>query len=90
MCDIQTSGVKVNEEVATIWNDIKIGHKYKLATFKMNDDSTEIVLDELFETADYEQFVAVCKEGECRYVVFDFHFELPDGGKREKLIFVVW
>ena len=27
---------------------------------------------------------------ECRYAVYDAEFELPDGQKRNKLVFIAW
>lgn len=42
------------------------------------------------ESRDYEDFIADLPEAECRWAVYDFEFELPGEGKRNKLVFVQW
>lgn len=29
-------------------------------------------------------------QDDCRYGIFDFDYELKDGGKRNKLLFILW
>ena len=40
--------------------------------------------------ASYDSFVEVFPEQECRWAVFDFEYDAPDGGKRNKLVFFSW
>jgi cofilin len=38
----------------------------------------------------YEKFVAALPKDDCRYAVYDFEYEHEDGGKRSKILFVLW
>jgi len=85
------SGVNVSDEVVNVYNEIKLGHKYKYVIFGLSKSMTEVVVQ---ETADpsksYDDFVAALPANECKYAVYDFDYETKDGGKRNKLCFVVW
>eukprot|EP00123_Amoebidium_parasiticum_P019248 comp24367_c0_seq1/m.46630 comp24367_c0_seq1/g.46630 ORF comp24367_c0_seq1/g.46630 comp24367_c0_seq1/m.46630 type:complete len:139 (-) comp24367_c0_seq1:274-690(-) len=85
------SGVAVADDVVNKYNDIKLGHKHKYMIMQLNDKFTEIVVTKLADpSATYDDFLKELPAGECRYAVYDFDFELKDGGKRNKLIFFVW
>eukprot|EP00344_Euplotes_crassus_P010784 CAMPEP_0197003874 /NCGR_PEP_ID=MMETSP1380-20130617/15300_1 /TAXON_ID=5936 /ORGANISM="Euplotes crassus, Strain CT5" /LENGTH=145 /DNA_ID=CAMNT_0042422489 /DNA_START=23 /DNA_END=460 /DNA_ORIENTATION=+ len=89
-----SSGVSVNDEVVTTYNDLKTGRKYKYVLYKMNNDFTEIVVDKVVPAgASYDDFIndlkALPKE-ECRYAVYDFEWNTSDGGLRQKICFYVW
>jgi len=85
------SGVGVNDEVVNKYNDIKLGHKYKYLILKISDDNVEIVIEKIGElNAKYEDFVADLPTDDCRYAVYDFDYETPEGGQRNKLVFFVW
>merc|ERR1711916_156545 len=81
----------VNDDVVTAYQDLKIGHKYKYCIFVMNDDQTEVVVQENGESdATWDDFCAKLPDDDCRYAVFDFDYTLEDGGQRDKVILVVW
>lgn len=56
----------------------------------MNDANTEIVVLQKGESDDYEEFVGHLPENECRYAVYDFHWQKGDEGKRSKICFIHW
>eukprot|EP00124_Ichthyophonus_hoferi_P005736 Ihof_evm2s928 gene=Ihof_evmTU2s928 len=84
------SGVAVNDDVVTKYNELKIGHKFKYMVLSLSKDYTEIVVE---KTADfnttYEDFIADLPADQCRYAVYDFEFE-KEGCKLSKLLFFVW
>jgi len=84
------SGVGVNGECSKIYNDLKLGKKYKYIIYNLNKDFTEIIVEKTSASTNYDDFIADLPEQECRWAVYDFDFERQDGGKRNKLVFVAW
>ena len=59
--------------------------------FKINDDHTAVEpLVNGDKDATWDDFCAQLPADSCRYAIFDFEFETNDGGKRNKITFVVW
>lgn len=86
-----TNSVAIADESLTVFNDLKLGKKYKFVIFKLNDKKTEIVVDETSTAQDYDSFLEKLPEDECKYAVYDFEYEIGGGeGKRSKLIFYTW
>jgi cofilin len=59
----------------------------------LNDNNTSVVVDKVAgPTATYQEFVKELPANDCRYAVFDFEFEAKDGdgGKRNKILFILW
>ena len=87
----QSSGVGVNPECLSAYQDLKLGKKSKYIIFTLNKDNTEIVVEKTGPTtATYDEFVGDLPENECRWAVYDFDFEKDDGGKRTKITFFSW
>lgn len=89
------SGVSVQADCVTIFNDIKLGHKYRYIVYSLTDDLTQIrVLKTALPAASYDNFVEELKEAEdlrqCRYGIFDAQYQLSDGQHRSKLVFFLW
>jgi cofilin len=84
------SGVGINDQCLDIYQELKLKHKYKYITFKLNDAFTEVVVDQAVENGTYDDFVGTLQETECRYAVFDFDYEKEGEGKRNKIIFISW
>ena len=97
------SGVSVLDEVVNEFTNIKIGHKYRFIQMKMTDDHRSIAIEKTAEaeqsktdksTAEekkvFEEFVQQLPKNDCRYAVYDFHFDTQHSGSREQLIFIVW
>ncbi len=73
-----------------MFQDLKLKKKYTFIIYKMNDSNTEIVVEKTASDADYAAFIASLPKSECRYCVFDFSYEVPNEGSRNKLLFYVW
>jgi len=89
-----TSGVKVRDDCRTMFEEMKLKQKYKYIVYGMNKDDTMIEpltnADEDNKNKTYEDFCNELPDTECRYGVFDLHFDLPSGGRRNKLVFYMW
>lgn len=64
--------------------------KYKFVLYKLSDDNASIVLEKSAEAGTYDEFVSSLPKGECRYAVYDFEFEKPGEGQRNKICFIAW
>jgi Cofilin/tropomyosin-type actin-binding protein len=70
---------------------MKLGHTYKYLVMKISDNNEEIEVEhEGGADAKYEDFTALLPDDDGRYAIYDFEFETDDGGKRNKLVFVLW
>ncbi|KAF9525906.1 actin cross-linking [Crepidotus variabilis] len=83
------SGVAVNPECVTAFQDLKLKKKSKYIIFNLNSTMTEIVVHKTGEEKDYEEFLKHLPEAECRWAIYDLEFE-KDGGQRNKLLFISW
>jgi cofilin len=85
------SGVGVDDEVVQKFNDLKLKHSHQYLVYKMSDDFKSIVVEKCGASgAPYNEFKSSLPAQDCRYGVFDLSFELPDGGKRNKIVFILW
>ncbi|CAG8771393.1 18102_t:CDS:2, partial [Dentiscutata erythropus] len=89
------SGVTASDECMDLYQELKLKKKYKYILFKINDSkgNPEIVVDRAEENATYEDFKNVLAnelKEEPRYAVFDFDYEKPGAGPRNKLVFFSW
>ncbi|KAJ3214225.1 cofilin [Clydaea vesicula] len=85
-----SSGVGVNDQAVSVFQDLKLKKKYKYVIYKIADNSTEIVVENTVEEASYDDFVKSLPENECRYGVYDFQYEVPNEGQRNKILFYTW
>eukprot|EP00007_Cunea_sp_BSH-02190019_P006781 CAMPEP_0174228922 /NCGR_PEP_ID=MMETSP0417-20130205/22_1 /TAXON_ID=242541 /ORGANISM="Mayorella sp, Strain BSH-02190019" /LENGTH=139 /DNA_ID=CAMNT_0015306411 /DNA_START=38 /DNA_END=457 /DNA_ORIENTATION=+ len=84
------SGIAVNEEVITTYQDLKLGKKIQYAIFRINEANTDVVVEKVQkEETSWDEFTGSLPKDDCRYAVYDFAFQV-DGGQRNKLLFVVW
>ena len=85
------SGVAVADDCVTKFNELKLGHTYRYLILKLNDDSTEIIVEhEGGPDATYDEFKGKLPADDGRYAIFDFEFDTKDGGKRNKILFILW
>lgn len=86
------SGVTVQDKVVAEYNNIKIGHKYQYMQMKLTQDNKEIEIEKTvpINACSYEDFVKQLPDDDCRYAIYDFHFDTGNSGQRQQLIFVVW
>ncbi|KAI9465526.1 actin depolymerizing factor [Lactarius psammicola] len=84
-----SSGVGVNPECLTEFQELKLGKKTKYIIFSLSKDKTEIVVEKKSVGGDYDDFIEDLPALECRWAVYDLEFDTEDG-KRNKLVFVSW
>jgi cofilin len=96
------SGVTVNPECITAFNELKLGKELKWIVFKISDDWKEIVVEEKSTDPSYETFRAKLLGAKSkdkkgvegiggRYAVFDVEYDAAGGeGKRSKITFFSW
>lgn len=84
------TGVSVNSNCYDVYQDLKLRKKYKYIIFKISDDLTEIVVDKYSESSDYDDFVGSLPTDKCRFAVYDFEYEIPNEGMRDKILFYIW
>jgi cofilin len=48
-----------------------------------------IEIEKAVEKGTYEEFIACLPKDACRYAVYDFQYDTPDG-PRSKLLFYTW
>ncbi|KAJ7600888.1 actin cross-linking [Mycena floridula] len=85
-----SSGVNVDPDCVTKYNELKLGKKMQYIIFNLNSDNTAIIVEKTSTSKDYEEFLTDLPETECRWAVYDFEFEKEGAGKRNKLCFYSW
>ncbi|KAI7889386.1 actin depolymerizing factor [Mucor mucedo] len=85
-----SSGVAVNSECLDLYQELKLRKSYKYLIFKLSDNNQEIVVEKSSETGDYDDFLSQLPDNEPRYAVYDFEYEKPGDGKRNKITFYSW
>jgi len=85
-----SSGVGVNEECLTEFQQLKLGKKSKYIIFKLSSDNKEIVVEKTSSSSKYDDFLEDLPENEPRYAVYDFEYQKGDEGIRNKLCFFTW
>lgn len=94
------SGIAIDEEVTTLYNDVKMKQTNKYVTFRIEKEKT-VVVDAKADPcktedkdADKEQFevlrTKLVELNEPRYVLYDFGFTAKGGRKLSKLSFIFW
>jgi len=92
-----SSGAKVSQDCIETYQNLKLRKQLKYIIYKLDQNMCEIVVDKSSDAAGlsgeeaHEKFIADLPEDGCRYVVYDFEYELGGGeGKRNKIFFVSW
>lgn len=78
------------QECLEKYQELKQGKKLSYIIYGISDDKKSIIVLKTSESRDFEEFVADLPEKECRWAVYDFEYELPGEGIRNKLVFVQW
>jgi len=86
---MSSSGVPVSAESINTFQNLKLKKTLKYILYNISKDLTEIVVDKTGD-ASYEEFLGLLPEDECRWAIYDFHYEKPDGGQRSKITFLSW
>ncbi|EMG47725.1 hypothetical protein G210_1830 [Candida maltosa Xu316] len=83
--------VTVSDESKSVYDELKLGKKYKFIIYKLSEDKTQVVTDEASTEGEYAAFLKKLPENECRYAVYDFEYEAEgEEGKRSKLVLFTW
>ena len=86
------SGVEADEEVGTLFNEMKLSSTNKYAFFKIDKLGDPCVTTT--KEDDKKQFEKMKEEvfakDEPRYILYDFGFTIKDGRKIKKLALIFW
>jgi cofilin len=88
----QSTGVVVDDEVATTFTAFKLnqGEKLRFYIYKI-ENKTKIVIDSKGDrTKTYDDFCAALPDDDCRYGLIDCEFTTEDGRPTSKLVFITW
>lgn len=98
----QSSGIQVADEVKEIFNKMKVvksdtadKDRIRLVTFTI---AGNIVVEKCFLQSDLEDDCDVFKflqttlltKTECRYILYDCHFETKESSRKEELVYMMW
>ncbi|KAJ4113935.1 hypothetical protein NW768_011465 [Fusarium equiseti] len=84
------SGVTVNPACVETYQELRLKKSHKFIIFKLSKDNTDIVVDQTYESSDWEDFLKSLPEDEPVWAVYDFQYEAPESGVRNKLVFFSW
>ena len=85
------TAIKVHDDCMPVWNDIKIGHKYRYVIFTFSDDLEYIVVEKTApKEKTYDDFLDDLPPRDVRYAVYDYDFTAEDGTQRNRLVFIAW
>lgn len=85
------SGISLDGDAVNMFYLIRSKSKYRWVIWKINDGSTEVVIDKLGDpSSTYTDFLRELPEEDCRYAVYDYAFIGPDGQKHSKIVFINW
>lgn len=82
--------MRVNDEVVSEFNNMKMKHRYQFIQMKLADDLKAIELEKAVESCSYDDFLDQLPKNDCRYIVYDFHFDVGHTVTRNQLIFIPW
>ncbi|XP_031735298.1 non-muscle cofilin 1-like [Anarrhichthys ocellatus] len=99
-----SSGVKVCDEVKTIFNKMKVvktedaeEDRIRLVTCVIDEEKGEIKVETCLQQKSEECKDDVFKslqnlmpKDHCRYILYDCHFETEECCKKEELVFMLW
>ena len=84
------NGVTVDDQIRTKWNDMKTWKKNSFFIYKITADLAQVVIEhEGAPGLGYEDMLSLLPEDDCRFAVFPFTYQVPDGD-RERIVFVQW
>lgn len=88
----QSTGVTVDEEVATTFQAFKLqqGEKLRFYVYKIEDKSKIVIESKGDRNQSYDDFCAALPDDDCRYGVIDLDFKTDDGRPTSKLVFITW
>merc|ERR1719240_1098452 len=86
-----SSGVQVDQECISEFEQMKIRSKYQYIIYKITDDKKSIMIEcKGDKGASFDEFKSKLPDGDCRYAVLDVEINTKSGAVANKLIFVAW
>jgi len=87
-----STGVVVDDEVASTFNLFKLGQGEKLRyyVYKIEDKKTIVIDSKGERSKSYDDFCAALPDDDCRYGLVDLEFTMPDGRPTSKLVLITW
>ncbi|MGW2600014.1 actin-binding ADF family protein [Streptomyces klenkii] len=87
------SGVGLSNDCVKKFDELKLKKQLKYIIYKLNDDKTEIVVDQDSsddQGATYDSFIGKLPEDDCRWAIYDFDYQNNEGRPRNKVVFFAW
>lgn len=88
------TGVSVSDDVVSQFNEMKLGRlkDVKFIIYKIDkiDKVDTIVMEQTGSSDDFDTFLPLLPENDCRYAIFDMNFTTNDGRPGNKLVFISW
>jgi len=85
------SGISLNAAAVEIFYMVRSKSKYRWVIWRINDDSTEVVIEKLGDpSSTYDDFLRELPQEDCRYAIYDYDFVGPDGQNHSKIVFINW
>ncbi|XP_038065693.1 cofilin-like [Patiria miniata] len=83
------SGITVDDEVGTVFQEMKLRREFRWAIFKIKDNKSVVLDTKATGDQGFTELYASLKEsGEPRYALYDVPQEL--GVRSDKLVFLFW
>jgi cofilin len=89
---LQSTGVTASDEVATTFQDFKLGKGEKLRyyIYKIEDQKTIVIEKKGERSKTFDDFCADLPENEPRYGLVDVEFKTTDDRDTSKLVLITW
>lgn len=89
------SGCSIDQACIEEFNKLKLKHHCRYIIYSLDKKLTQVEVSKIApKESTYEDMVEDMVEAqnqkECRYAVFDAEYTLPNGQKRQKLVFYIW
>ena len=89
-----SSGVKVDQDCISAFNEFKLGKKNAYLLFGFNEKATKIIVLEkgpasTAKNAEWDTLISKLPSDDVRYAVADVHYNLPEG-PRTDMVFITW
>lgn len=100
----QASGAAVADSVKDLYNEMKVvkndadqSERIRLVVFHISDNFIDVEDNKIYREKDlegvddvYKFFIGLLKDKQCRYMLYDCHFETKESSRKEELVFVMW
>ncbi|CAZ84875.1 unnamed protein product [Tuber melanosporum] len=92
------SGIGLAKDVVENFEELKLGKKLAYILYNFSPDNKVIAVEKKVEKdaqktpkEQYEEFIDALPATQCRYAIYDFTYDLPNGeGTRNKIVFFAW